>query len=252
MVSTAADEVMAEVAAQPQGRVRIVLPRGRYRVIAREGRRAWLAEVTLRPSRAPTPPSRRRRSARSPPSWRSRRGCSWPRGTRWPSTSRWRGWGRVRSAARPSWASATSGGSPRSPSAPHQLRRDGRRRLRRAVFAAPLDADRIRVAAFPVRRLGPAPGTGDRRRWDRGADRRRPHALGIGADGVRCAGRRFAARALAGAPVPLERGAQLIRADGDLSVSPEIRASLGAVFGDDRHVFRFSAARAGTDSRGRR
>jgi len=49
VVSTAADEVMAEVAAQPQGRVRIVLPRGRYRVVAREGRRAWLAEVTLRP-----------------------------------------------------------------------------------------------------------------------------------------------------------------------------------------------------------
>jgi hypothetical protein len=49
VVSTAADEVMAEVAAQPQGRVRLVLPRGRYRVVAREGRRAWLAEVTLRP-----------------------------------------------------------------------------------------------------------------------------------------------------------------------------------------------------------
>jgi hypothetical protein len=52
VVSTAADEVMAEVAAQPQGRVRIVLPAGRYRVVAREGRRAWLAEVTLRPEAA--------------------------------------------------------------------------------------------------------------------------------------------------------------------------------------------------------
>src|SRR4029077_10422539 len=49
VVSTAADEVMGEVTAQPQGRVRLVLPRGRYRVVAREGRRAWLAEVTLRP-----------------------------------------------------------------------------------------------------------------------------------------------------------------------------------------------------------
>jgi hypothetical protein len=49
VVTGAADEVMAEVAAQPEGRVRIVLPRGRYRVVAREGRRAWLAEVTLRP-----------------------------------------------------------------------------------------------------------------------------------------------------------------------------------------------------------
>jgi Caspase domain len=49
VVSTAADEVMAEVAAQPQSRVRIVLPSGRYHVVAREGRRAWLADVTLRP-----------------------------------------------------------------------------------------------------------------------------------------------------------------------------------------------------------
>jgi hypothetical protein len=49
VVSTPADEVMAEVAAQPQGRVRLVLPRGRYRVVAREGQRAWLAEITLRP-----------------------------------------------------------------------------------------------------------------------------------------------------------------------------------------------------------
>jgi hypothetical protein len=49
VVSTGADEVVGEVAAQPQGRVRLVLPRGRYRVVAREGRRAFLAEVTLRP-----------------------------------------------------------------------------------------------------------------------------------------------------------------------------------------------------------
>src|SRR6185369_17000778 len=49
VVSTSGDEVMAEVTAQPQGRVRLVLPRGRYRVTAREGERAWLAEVTLRP-----------------------------------------------------------------------------------------------------------------------------------------------------------------------------------------------------------
>lgn len=49
VVSTAGDEVMAEVAAQPQGRVRLVLPGGRYRVVAREGRRAWLAEVTVGP-----------------------------------------------------------------------------------------------------------------------------------------------------------------------------------------------------------
>jgi hypothetical protein len=53
VVSTAADEVMAEVAARPQVRVRLVLPRGRYRVVAREGRRAWLAEVTLRPESGP-------------------------------------------------------------------------------------------------------------------------------------------------------------------------------------------------------
>jgi hypothetical protein len=49
VVSTDADEVVGEVTGQPQGRVRLVLPRGRYRVMAREGRRAWLAEVTLRP-----------------------------------------------------------------------------------------------------------------------------------------------------------------------------------------------------------
>lgn len=52
VVSTGADEVMAEVTAQLQARVRLVLPRGRYRVVAREGRRAWLAEVTLRPESA--------------------------------------------------------------------------------------------------------------------------------------------------------------------------------------------------------
>jgi hypothetical protein len=49
VVSNSADEVMGEVSAQPQARVRLVLPRGRYHVLSREGRRAWLAEVTLRP-----------------------------------------------------------------------------------------------------------------------------------------------------------------------------------------------------------
>ena len=53
VVSTAADEVMGEVTAQPQGRVRFALPGGRYRVVAREGRRAWLAEVTLGAGSAP-------------------------------------------------------------------------------------------------------------------------------------------------------------------------------------------------------
>ena len=53
LVSTTDDEVLAEVTAQPQGRVRLVLPRGRYRVLARESQRAWLAEVTLRPAAAP-------------------------------------------------------------------------------------------------------------------------------------------------------------------------------------------------------
>jgi len=52
VVSNAGDEVMAEVTAQPQARVRLVLPLGRYRVVARDGRRAWLAEVTLRPDAA--------------------------------------------------------------------------------------------------------------------------------------------------------------------------------------------------------
>jgi hypothetical protein len=50
VVSTADEEVLAEVTAQPQGRVRLVLPRGRYRVVAREAHRTWLAEVTLRPA----------------------------------------------------------------------------------------------------------------------------------------------------------------------------------------------------------
>jgi len=47
VVSTAADEVLAEVAAQPRARVRLVLPRGRYRVLAREEHRAWVADVAL-------------------------------------------------------------------------------------------------------------------------------------------------------------------------------------------------------------
>lgn len=47
LVSTSGDEVVAEVASQPQGRVRLVLPAGRYRVAARQDRRAWLAEVRL-------------------------------------------------------------------------------------------------------------------------------------------------------------------------------------------------------------
>jgi hypothetical protein len=48
VVSTTAREVMAEVSAQPSARVRLVLPSGRYRVVARDATRAWLAEVTLR------------------------------------------------------------------------------------------------------------------------------------------------------------------------------------------------------------
>ncbi len=47
LVSTSGDEVVAEVTAQPQARVRLVLPGGRYRVAARQERRAWLAEVKL-------------------------------------------------------------------------------------------------------------------------------------------------------------------------------------------------------------
>jgi hypothetical protein len=47
LVSTTGGEVMAEVTAQPQGRVRLVLPGGHYRVAARQERRAWLAEVQL-------------------------------------------------------------------------------------------------------------------------------------------------------------------------------------------------------------
>lgn len=47
VVSTAADDVMAEVSAQAVGRVRLVLPRGRYRIVAREDHRAWGAEVSL-------------------------------------------------------------------------------------------------------------------------------------------------------------------------------------------------------------
>lgn len=49
LVSTSGDEVVAEVASQPQARVRLVLPGGRYRVAARQERRAWLAEVRLPP-----------------------------------------------------------------------------------------------------------------------------------------------------------------------------------------------------------
>ena len=47
LISTRGDEVVAEVTSQVQGRVRLVLPAGRYRVAARQDRRAWLAEVTL-------------------------------------------------------------------------------------------------------------------------------------------------------------------------------------------------------------
>ncbi|HLK89750.1 MAG TPA: caspase family protein [Polyangia bacterium] len=48
LVSTSGDDIVAEVAAQPQGRVRLVLPAGRYRIAARQDGRAWLAEVALR------------------------------------------------------------------------------------------------------------------------------------------------------------------------------------------------------------
>jgi Caspase domain len=47
LVSTAGDEVVAEVTSQPQARIRLVLPGGRYRVAVRQDRRAWLAEVRL-------------------------------------------------------------------------------------------------------------------------------------------------------------------------------------------------------------
>ena len=47
LVSTAGDEVVAEVTSQPQGRIRLALPGGRYRVAMRQERRAWLAEVNL-------------------------------------------------------------------------------------------------------------------------------------------------------------------------------------------------------------
>jgi len=47
VISTVNGEVMAELSSQAQGRVRLVLPRGRYRVTAREGQRAWIAEVAL-------------------------------------------------------------------------------------------------------------------------------------------------------------------------------------------------------------
>jgi len=47
VVSSPGGEVMGEVAAQPRARVRLVLPRGRYRVLAREDRRAWIADVAL-------------------------------------------------------------------------------------------------------------------------------------------------------------------------------------------------------------
>lgn len=47
LVSTAGGEVVAEVTAQPQARVRLALPGGRYRVAVRQEHRAWLAELTL-------------------------------------------------------------------------------------------------------------------------------------------------------------------------------------------------------------
>ncbi|HEY4393237.1 MAG TPA: caspase family protein [Polyangia bacterium] len=47
LVSTAGDEVVAEVSGQPQAHVRLVLPAGRYRLAVRQDRRAWLAEVKL-------------------------------------------------------------------------------------------------------------------------------------------------------------------------------------------------------------
>ena len=47
LVSSVAGEVMAEIAARPEGRVRLVLPPGRYRVVAREDERTSRADVTL-------------------------------------------------------------------------------------------------------------------------------------------------------------------------------------------------------------
>jgi len=47
VVGTPAGEIVAEVAARPDARVRLVVPRGRYRVIAREGGRAQAADVTV-------------------------------------------------------------------------------------------------------------------------------------------------------------------------------------------------------------
>jgi hypothetical protein len=47
VVGTPAGEIVAEVAARPDARVRLVVPRGRYRVIAREDGRAQAAEITV-------------------------------------------------------------------------------------------------------------------------------------------------------------------------------------------------------------
>jgi hypothetical protein len=63
VVSTVANEVMAELSSQAQARVRLVLPRGRYRITARDGQRAWIADVTLREvPRSSSAPNRRRRA----------------------------------------------------------------------------------------------------------------------------------------------------------------------------------------------
>jgi hypothetical protein len=47
LVSDGGDRVVAEVASQTQGRVRLVLPPGRYRVAVRRERQAWLGDVNL-------------------------------------------------------------------------------------------------------------------------------------------------------------------------------------------------------------
>jgi hypothetical protein len=231
VVSTAADEVMAEVTAQPQGRVRVVLPGGRYRVVAREGRRAWLAEVTLRPAGGADTAVESAAFREVAPELAFAKG--------------------MQLAPRHELAIdlAVSGLGPGAIGGAPELGLGYFRRLGAftvgphvsygatdgAVYGVPYSLRRWTLTAFGLRRfpfgvsdLQLGAGVGVAAISER-----------IGADAARSGLAPTAAAALA-VDLTLARwlalrllwsgGAEFVRADGALSVTPEVRASLGAVF----------------------
>jgi hypothetical protein len=231
VVSTPADEVMAEVTAQAHDRVRLVLPRGRYRVIAREGRRAWMAEVTLRPESGADTAVEAAGFREVAPELAFAKG--------------------MQLAPRHEVAVdvALAGLGPGAIGGAPELGLGYFRRLTSFtvgphlsygaadgdVYGVPYSLRRWTLTAFGLRRL--SFGVSDLH-----------FGLGLGVaaigerigDGPARSGLAPAASAALAVDLPLRRwlalrflwsaGAELIRTDGALSVTPEIRASLGAVW----------------------